>query len=60
MKNFKRYILIIATAAAIATSLSSCWNRDYYLISDDEYSNSDFIDDKAILNGEIDLDDMDR
>ncbi len=52
--------MIIATAAAIATSLSSCWNRDYYLISDDEYSNSDFIDDKAILNGEIDLDDMDR
>ncbi|MBQ0121925.1 MAG: hypothetical protein KBT13_12540 [Bacteroidales bacterium] len=60
MKNIKRYILIIATAATVAVSLSSCWNKDYYMFSDDEWSNSDFIDDRSILNGEFDLDDMDR
>lgn len=60
MNKFKRYLLIIATGAAIAASLSSCWNKDYYLMSDDEWSNSDFIDDRSILNGEFELDDMDR
>ncbi len=61
MKRIKRYILIIATSAAVAASLSSCWNKDYYMImQDDEWSNSDFIDDRSLLNGEFDLDDMDR
>lgn len=60
MRNYKKYILLIATAAIVAVSLSSCWNRDYYMFSDDEWSNSDFIDDRSVLNGEIELDDMDR
>lgn len=60
MKILKRYILIIATGAALATSLTSCWNKDYYMFSDDEWSSSDFVDDRSILNGEFDLDDMDR
>ncbi len=61
MKRIKRYIIIIATGAAFAASLSSCWNKDYYnILQDDEWSNSDFIDDRFLLNGEFDLDDLDR
>lgn len=61
MKTLKKYILIVATSAVIATSLSSCWNKDYYLImGDDDYSNSDYLDDRSVFNGEFDLDDTDR
>lgn len=60
MKSVKRYILIVAISVAAAVSLSSCWHQDYYFMSDDEWSHQERVDDKFILNGEFDLDDMDR
>lgn len=47
--------------AVCTVSLSSCWNKDYYMImSEDEYSGSDYLDDRSVFNGEFDLDDQDR
>ncbi len=60
MNRLKRYILIIAAGIAIATSLTSCWNKDYYLFTDDEWSEYEMGDDHLLINGELDLDDMDR
>ncbi|MCQ2287988.1 MAG: hypothetical protein MJZ74_02715 [Muribaculaceae bacterium] len=60
MKQIKQYILVLATGAAIAVSLSSCWNKDYYMFTDDEFSEFEYNIDQAIINGELDLDDLDR
>ncbi|MCF0180784.1 MAG: hypothetical protein HUK11_00760 [Muribaculaceae bacterium] len=56
----KKYLLIIAMGAAIAVSLSSCWHRNYEMYEDDEFSNSEFSDERNTFNGEFDLDDLDR
>lgn len=61
MKFIKKYILLLSMCAVCTVSLSSCWNKDYYMImSEDEYSGSDYLDDRSVFNGEFDLDDQDR
>lgn len=60
MKTIKKYIVMIAMCVALACSLSSCWNQNYVFFEDDEWSGSDYNEERYNANSELDLDDVDR
>lgn len=55
-----RRVRLLLCLIGITLSLSSCWQQHYRFFEDDEWSMDEYNDDRAIINGEIDLDDMDR
>lgn len=61
MKRLIRLCAITAVAAVLLLPMSGCWASRGLMYDDDEWSFHELgVDDNAIINSEIDWDEMDR
>lgn len=59
-KRIKKYFCLLIFSVLLATSLTSCWYKNYEFLADDAWSEDEINDERIMINSEIDLDDMDR
>ncbi|GEM_PF-5835690 len=55
-----RAIGLIVACAALGCGTASCVNQNYVMLEDDEWSGADMDNDRALSNGELEMDDWDR
>lgn len=57
LKQAIRIIMVSATLVCIATA---CVDQNYVMLMDDEVSGADMDNERALTNGELEMDDWDR
>jgi len=60
MRPITRYLLMLAMAATLLLTASSCMRESYMMFEDGDFDGLEFSDYDQIHNAELDLDDLDR